>query len=581
MTTAQAEKPFFAARLDLGSVTSVYRLSLGLAAVLAGALRLTHLNWLPLDEAEAALALPAWRAAGPGPQVVIPAPPLLFHLERLSFWLFDDGEVAARLIPALAGVVLVLLAARFRPLVGRVGVLALAYLFALAPLWVYFGRSVSGATLSAAAVAAMLGSLVVRGRHDRWALPAAAALALAAGGVTFTFAVSVVVAAVFAFLQRRQADLSALAGEIWPDAGSRREGALAFGVVLVLASTGLLMRLDGFGSLLETPAVWLQELADPGMGFWSGFLLPLVSYAPLALCFGIAGLAVAARIGSPEGLFLVVWASVALLVGFVAGSPAVVADALLPLTLAAAVALAALARSVYERFSWSEDGVMVAILLIVMVFALIQAALYANAADDSAQKLVLLSTILAGVLTVVYAILWGPGTALRVTGLTALFILGVAGWANGWSLSYSTSLVLREPMRPRYVTTDARNLADSVAAASWASTRDPNAASTRAEPSLRATLGWLLRDRADVNWAQAQGEVSEFAVVARQTGMPQEFGPSGYYGQTYSLVGEWYPDFGRSLQNFLRWWLQRRGPADAGPMSDVTFEGADMYIRVE
>ncbi len=581
MTTADVEKSSFAARLDVDRAASVYGLALALAVVIAGALRLLHLDWLPLDEAEAALALPAWKAAGPGPPVEIPPAPLLFHLERLTFWLFGDGEVAARLVPALAGIVLVLLAARLKPLIGRVAVLALAYLFAVGPLWVFLGRSVSAATLSAVAIVALVGSLAVRGRADRWILPVAAGMALASGGVTFTFLLSAVVFASIAFLQRRQEDLSAVVDDVWPDAAARRAGVLAFAVALVVAATGLLMRLDGFGALLETPAAWLQELADPGIGFWSGFLLPLVSYAPLVLVFGIAGLALAARKGSSAGLFLIVWTSVALVVGFFAGSPAVVVDALLPLTIGAAVALGALATTVHERFKWSEEGVMTGVIVIAMIFALIQGALYANSASDSAWSLMVLAAALSGILIAVYAILWGSGTALRVAGVTTLILLAVAGWANGWSLSYSTDNVLREPMHPRYVVCDARNLVDNLAGASWAATRDPNAASTRVDPALRPSLEWLLRNRTELNWSEPQGEISEFAAIARETGMPQEFGPSGYYGQTYSIVGEWYPDFGRSSQNFLRWWLQRLGPAESGPMSDVTLEGADLYIRVD
>ena len=122
--------------------------------------------------------------------------------------------------------------------------------------------------------------------------------------------------------------------------------------------------------------------------------------------------------------------------------------------------------------------------------------------------------VLAALLVAVFAILWGAGLAARVLGLTTVVVLSLLAWANGSPLTYYAGRDVRELMRPRVVTTDASQLADNLAAASWAHTRDPNALRAVADRSLRGTLAWPLRDRQELTWSVDDGTGSPGAVIA-------------------------------------------------------------------
>lgn len=553
-------------------------------AVVAAGLRLVRLDWLPLDHAEAALALPAWRAAGAMPVPALPPPPLLFHLERLVFWLFGGGDAAARLVPALAGVALVLLAPRLWPVMGRSAAVAAAALLALSPLWVFFGRQLSGATLSTLAVLTVLGALAGRGHWDRDLVPAAAALAVAAGGLNVALVVAVLV---YGLLTAIRGDLPAhvaAARALWPASADQRRAAVVFAAVLVLAASGLLMRLDGLAALLEAPRAWALPPGGVAGPIGAGFLLPLAVYAPLTLAFGLVGAVLAARGGGRPGTFLAVWLAMGLAWGSLIDSPVAIAAALLPLTLAAAVALAWLASRVVGGFGWGEDGAMIGILMTVLAFALIQAFAYADAGDSTASgsgTLILGSLLLAGLLVAVYAILWGCDLAIRVVGVTAVVALSLLGWANGSRLCYQSGDALRELLRPRYITADASRLAGSLADASWAATKDPNALSAVVDPALEPVLAWSLRDRRNLRWARPVSDSSEGAVVVSPVDTPEAFGQAAYLGQSYAVAAEWHIDIVGDAQDLLRWLLQRRPPASTSGDRDFLFEKADLYIRAD
>jgi len=563
-------------------------------AALAAALRLAMLDWTPLDTPEAALALPAWQAANGMPAATIAGAPLLFQLGRAVFWLLPGDDASARLVAALAGVALVLAAWTLRPVLGRGAALAAAALFALSPLWVFLGRQVSPATLSAAAVVVVVGGLTRRAAADRDVVPVAAALALAAGGVAYTAAIAGLAFVLLEVASGRAEALRSAARELWPDGVARRRGASAFGLTLVLAATGLLTRPDGFGALLEDAAAWFGRFGAPGPGFVSVVLLSLAVYAGVCLAFGIAGAAIALRDGRPVGRLVAAWVVVGAAVAFLVGTPGAVPDVLLPLSLAAAVALGRLVEHLAERFEWTEDGVMTAVVLMILGFALVQAFQYGNAADAASLpapdlwRLVLGSLALAGVIVALYALLWDARLALRVAGLATLGMLGLLSWSNGSWLAYRAVTDVREPMRPAFVTPDARRLAENLRSTSWSAALDPNAASALVDERLAPILAWPLRERRNLRWGPLDPSATDDAVVlaGRAPEVPApEFTGAPYLGQTYQVAGAWQASSAtifRDSHSFMRWLLQRRpgGPPNQ-PADRPAMERAEMYIRVQ
>ncbi|MCA9912495.1 MAG: glycosyltransferase family 39 protein, partial [Anaerolineae bacterium] len=104
--------------------------------LLALLLRVADLDIVPMTEAEAVQALPAYHFVHPeAPGDPLPASsPIVFWLQAISFTLFGGGELAARLPGVIGGVLLVVVPLLFRENIGRNGALWLSLLFALLPL---------------------------------------------------------------------------------------------------------------------------------------------------------------------------------------------------------------------------------------------------------------------------------------------------------------------------------------------------------------------------------------------------------------------------------------------------------------
>ncbi len=563
-------------------VTTTVEVALYVAlVVVALVLRLIRLDWLPLGEREAALAFPAWEAARPESAAGVPGEPLLFHLLRLVFWLLGGGsDVTARLVPACAGVLAVALTWRLRGVWGRSSALVLAGLFAVSPVWLFASRQVSGQTLSLAAIVLLLGGLAANRPRDRMLVPVAAGLALVASNFVYGLILAAVVYAVVVALRGELRDHWRILAGMWPENADRQGALVLFVGTIILAATGLLSQPSGFAALVEGPASWAVALLDGPRGVGQWLLLPLAAYAPLTSVFGLVGLFLAARRLRRIDVFLLLWTGVALAIALATRSSLGAMELLLPLTLAAALAIASLLEEVAEQFQWQEDGVMVAILLTILGFGLIQAWSHCYHGAASSERLMAGALLLALALVVAYSFLWGARLALRVTGLTALLVLSVLSWANGTPLAYRGGRMVRELLHAEYATSDTATLAHNLSLASWAETRDPDALETYVAPELRPQLAWPLRQREALVWQTPSEGASPGALVLPGVTDRLALGSGTYRGTRYAIVGRWQPQLD-TLQNFLRWYLQRRSPSGASQAGDIAYDQVELYLRTE
>jgi hypothetical protein len=546
------------------------------SVVVAAALRLPALNWMPLDLGEAGVALGA--LTGAGSRSI--GSPLLVQLDRLSFWLWGAGDAVARVVPALAGVAMVGLAPRLWGWIGRPAALVAAILFAASPAWVFFSRHASAGTLAGAAVLLLLASLAGNAAGRRVLVPIAFAVVVAAGGAAYTALLAFALAAVLPFAGHGR--VLEWLEELWPDSQARRQAALTFAVALLVVATGILTQPQGFASLVEAPAVWAGRLGAVGRGAGTGVLLPLLANAPLETLGGLAGLIVLLRSRSPLAGALWVWTSVALGVALLTGLPGSVPDVLLPLTLAAGVAGATLWERLIQHFKWTDEGLMVGVLAMVLGFSALQwmtladvgVVMAGTAAPDTATAwLARGSLVMAFVLLAAYFTLWGADVAARVGGTTWLIVLAALGWANGARLNYLAADELREPLRPDYMTPDLRRLADILADRGRQQTR------VMVAPQLEAMLAWPLREFGDVTWDEPAGEIDADAVI-RPAGETVAFGPASYMGSTFRVRGIWQPNL-TGPQALARWLLQRRPAPGQETLPDIVYDPVDLYLIVE
>ncbi len=66
--------------------------------------------------------------------------PFLFHITAVSYWLFGDGDFAARIPVAIFGVILVAIPYLLRRWIGRIGALFASFVFLISPYITYYSR---------------------------------------------------------------------------------------------------------------------------------------------------------------------------------------------------------------------------------------------------------------------------------------------------------------------------------------------------------------------------------------------------------------------------------------------------------
>ena len=408
------------------------RLAYAAIAVLALVLRLASLGAAPMrpDEAAqavAALALLADRSALPAAG----ASPLLLDLHWLLFLIAKAGETSARLAPALAGTITVLLAAGLRHELGRLGALLAALLVAVSTTLVFWSRSATGESLALLAGMALIVGLAGwrRSGGRGWLVWLAGSLALLLLSAPIGY--SILLAAT---------PLAVMA--LWPQGQRRAEGAglgvagLVFVLMLLLGGTGFFFLPSGLAAVAELPAAWLRGfgLPSPGLAMTSsvpGLAINLLWLEPLVLAAGLAGLAVGLRrrhwLARGLGLWLVI--ALLLLLARAGRTPADLAVLTLPLALLGGLALAAFAG----RFDFGEQRVEALVLLLAGLVILgstaVWLAQYTESWKGQPQPAFLISAgvglLVLVVLLAVYVVIFGAGVAVRVALALALIALAM------------------------------------------------------------------------------------------------------------------------------------------------------------
>jgi hypothetical protein len=267
------------------------------------AIRLAGLGAAPLTDGEAQIALQAASVAS-GEAVTVGAQPGYTLLTALLFYILGVTNTIARLIPALAGSLLVLLPWILRRRLGSLAAIICAFALALDPGLVSASRQVGTPVI--AAMGLLLAAALWWQRRPAWA---GVALGLGLlGGERFWFG-AIVLAISWALT-----GFTRSAGE----PGSAKDGrALGLAALItVLAGSGvLLLDLRGLTGLAAGLPTFFSGRRQAGGASIGQVLLGLAAYAPLALLFGVWGAARAATRAQrdPLDLLLGVLALVALL----------------------------------------------------------------------------------------------------------------------------------------------------------------------------------------------------------------------------------------------------------------------------
>ncbi len=278
--------------LPAGWHISLEAMLYALLALIALAVRLYALGRFPLQEAEGVRAWAAWGMFRGLPDVTLAGhSPLPVFAATLSFLLFGAGDAAARLLPALAGALCVVLPYALRRELGRVGALVAAALLTIGPTFLLASRMVDGAMIIVAgALVAIACALDYRRTEDDRAIYVAA-IALGAmfaadksAGPTALILALVAVVSWLRSDEEREVPVEGL-----------RKGAIVFLATTVLLGTGLLTNLQGVQTALIDPlTVWITGAGAATVAQRAGFYTRvLLAYEPLVVVFALAAIVAA------------------------------------------------------------------------------------------------------------------------------------------------------------------------------------------------------------------------------------------------------------------------------------------------
>ena len=285
--------------------------------------------------------------------------PFLYYANALVFLVAGASDYSARLLPALAGIALLLAVPwLLREYLGRWGTLLAIAILTLSPAFLYYSRFLRNDIYIALLTLVAMGSLLryIERPQRRWVLLAAGALGVGVatkentyitGFIFVTFLVMLGGALVVASHRTRSGQAAAWAAPIAAAASrlvSDRVGlvwglALLVGIPALLFSSFLLNAEDLVDSIRRSVAVWAQvhesERVNQPWFFYPGLVLLLE--APAAV-LGLAGFVRALRSPDLFGTLLVWWAALSFLIYSAAGEKAawLVLHPLLPLCLLAA-----------------------------------------------------------------------------------------------------------------------------------------------------------------------------------------------------------------------------------------------------
>ena len=351
------------------------------AFVVAAALRLPRLDGWALDAGEAVVAYDAWVLFRGQPPVTGEAIPnvgaLLTLLEGVSFFLFGATDVTARLVPVLAGMLLVALPLALRRWVGGPAALGMAALAALSPTLVYASRVVSAEIVVAALALGAAACLVRLGetsspRGPAIGLGVVAGAAYAAGPSAVSVALSLLAGVVFAALAA-------------PRGGAIRRGLralrhrdalaaflLAAVVTAILCFTRFLSHPAGIAGAGETLAAWGRLLTESSGQPVQLFLLSLLIYEPIAAVFAVVAM-VRGRGQRGDAVALCAgWFAASFVVWSVSAGrgPEHAVHVALPLVLLAGIGLGALLHEIAWDHVWRGGGGVLALLMLGIVVGL-------------------------------------------------------------------------------------------------------------------------------------------------------------------------------------------------------------------
>lgn len=289
-----------------------YAIGYGLFLIFALILRFCLLNVPMLGEQEAATALQAagvpvtGSAAEPGLAAILA--PILF--------LFGKNEVAARLIPALAGMLIIFAPFFFKRFLGNKTAIAVSILLIFDPAITAYSRQVNGVVIAACGFVFAAAFLLNR---KYIGAGIAAGFALLASPVIWPGMLAAGLAYALAYRKSNDPDEVSIDPQVETTIAGK--DLLTSGIALVLTlgliGSAFLTNMGGIAAPFINLSAYVQGWAQPGIVPASLMLLSFLLYLPFVLISGLVEGFHAVRSVDKNGRFLFYWFIISLVISVI------------------------------------------------------------------------------------------------------------------------------------------------------------------------------------------------------------------------------------------------------------------------
>ncbi len=568
-------------------------------------LRLAELSAVPLSHTEAPFALNAWRAVSaeaPG-DPTITSSPILYAAQSISFGLLGASETSARIMTAIAGVLIVLLPAFFRDRVGRSRAFAITLLLAVSPVLFAASRFSSPVVWSVLAAGFMLwgGSRFVTSRQQSYGIVALTALGVLVflcepGGLVLFIVIAL--AAVIALVSggSREAEYNyELEGDPFlnesPEIENERSllasfpygiGALVAGLFVIGISTAFITNPAGLSNIGEVIAATVRGFSPENGGEVPAMpLIISLFYEPFVWIFALVGLIITLRRGVLrfETRFFVVWIALAALTSFLfrAGGPDHALWFIIPLAGLASRAIIGMFEldreaKMFRIPAWGRYVVMAAMVAILAVLtiafqdvarSLVMSGSLETANIDPASIVLLIIPILFTIITFfMVASVWDDRTAARGFGLGLLVFTIVASIGSGWRIAVEAADKPAELWHTQAVSRDVFLLRETLLELGRRQSGGFLEVPVMAQTSPNGVVAWILRDFTNAQFISdpSQAVNAEIVLLPAQGTAGDEPDPGlggSYVGQDFIISRAWSVNT-MQVYDLPALWTQRR-----------------------
>ena len=356
--------------------------------ILASWLRVGNLDLLPLTDGEAISALDAASATkqaspfwGSGDEIA-PPNPTYDLVTGIVFQLFGSSDVAARVVPAFAGIALVFTPLLIRMQLGVSETLFTVALLAFSPTLITSSRTAGSSSLATlglvSAILLLIGAHNNQQKIDRmpW-VGAAIGLAFAAGP-WFYYGLLVIVLSLAIPVWRH------IRSKAKPPSWVKTENVQRLLITALFVGLGLArgfgLALRGIAGLAESLTSWISTWQNPsGLPPLTGLLM-IPIYEPLVFIFGSIGLLQVLRKGESlrGGVAYFILGGLIALALYSGRDGNALVWVVVPLASFAAATIVEVVNRIARRESWNEFIALSAMLLILLAYFYLQLTAYAS-----------------------------------------------------------------------------------------------------------------------------------------------------------------------------------------------------------